>query len=591
MVEQLFAARTVAGGEIRSIAQKIKARAAVAEDRAGDDQCLLAHMRARAGNTVGQETERIGVAEFGSGEAPHDIMAAGEAGVERRPRRADLGFMPMQGLFHVRPQAIDMNVQLVLAAREARIHRESDVVAPERGAGRSDDEAARLPGILPVIGRIRGEQFRALDAFDPAGRDHQILRRPDEILEDGKTSVRPAGEVDLDTGGRIVRLDLFDDALAVDDLPEHVGIDGREMRLGRTRHGERTGKQGTDRIEHGPSLCNRGRRSRAETMPCRAPPGQTPINPACSAPPPRQTHLSAARTHATFAPGGECASREQPMAYPNSHPVGQAIRPAAALAASLLLAFSAAPGRAEDGPVAVDAELVFAVDISYSMNSEEQHLQRAGYVAALKSPEFLHALQSGPLGKIAVAYIQWASSTDQNVVLNWSLIDGAESAQAIADKLGEAGFRRAQRTSISGGIDFAAHMFENNGYDGARRIIDVSGDGPNNNGRPVLEARDEALGKGIVINGLPLVGIRPYIGPADIQDLDIYYQDCVVGGPGSFMIPVHDTNSFVDATRNKLVREIAALPPPARPVQLVADDEPRISCMIGENLWRDRFGN
>jgi hypothetical protein len=273
------------------------------------------------------------------------------------------------------------------------------------------------------------------------------------------------------------------------------------------------------------------------------------------------------------------------MAYPNS-------RPAAALAAALLLACSAAPGLAKDGPVAVDAELVFAVDISYSMNSEEQHLQRAGYVAALESPEFLHALQSGPLGKVAVAYIQWSSYTDQNVVLNWSLIDGPESAQAIAGELGAAGFRRARRTSISGGIDFAAHMFENNGYDGARRIIDVSGDGPNNDGRPVLEARNEALGKGIVINGLPLVGIRPYIGPADIQDLDIYYQDCVVGGPGSFMIPVHNTNSFVDATRAKLVREIAALPPPpARPVQLVADDEPRISCMVGENLWGHRFGN
>lgn len=279
------------------------------------------------------------------------------------------------------------------------------------------------------------------------------------------------------------------------------------------------------------------------------------------------------------------------MACPNSHPILQAIRPAAALAAFLLLVLCAVPGQAKDGPVAVDAELVFAVDISYSMNSEEQRLQRAGYVAALKSPEFLQALQSGPLGKVAIAYIQWASSTDQDVVLDWSLVAGAESAQAVADRLGEAGFRRAQRTSISGGIDFAANMFDNNGYNGARRIIDVSGDGPNNNGRPVLDAREDALAKGIVINGLPLVGIRPYIGPADIQDLDIYYQDCVVGGPDSFMIPVHDTKAFVDATRNKLVREIAALPSPKRPVQRVADTESRMSCMIGENLWGHRWGN
>ncbi|HWG03500.1 MAG TPA: DUF1194 domain-containing protein [Beijerinckiaceae bacterium] len=264
---------------------------------------------------------------------------------------------------------------------------------------------------------------------------------------------------------------------------------------------------------------------------------------------------------------------------------------AAAAASLTILAFFAVPAQAKNGPTAVDAELVFAVDISYSMNSDEQRLQRAGYVTALKSREFLNALQSGPLGKVAVAYIQWASSGDQDVLLNWSLIDSAESAQAVADKLGEAGYRRAQRTSISGGIDFAAHMFDNNGYNGARQIIDVSGDGPNNNGRPVTDARDEALAKGVVINGLPLVGIRPYLGPADIKDLDIYYQDCVVGGPDSFMIPIHDTNAFVEATRNKLVREIASHPSPTPKVQLAADSEPRISCMIGENLWRGRWGN
>ena len=247
-------------------------------------------------------------------------------------------------------------------------------------------------------------------------------------------------------------------------------------------------------------------------------------------------------------------------------------------------------GQAKDGPVAVDAELIFAVDISYSMNSEEQRLQRAGYVAALKSKDFLNALQSGPLGKVAVAYVQWASSSDQDVLLNWSLIDSAETAQTVADKLGEAGYRRAQRTSISGGIDFAAHLFDNNGYNGARRIIDVSGDGPNNNGRPVTDARDEALAKGIVINGLPLVGIRPYLGPADIQDLDIYYRDCVVGGADSFMIPIHDTKAFVDATRNKLVREIASRQPTEPELQLAAA-EPRMSCLIGENLWRGRWGN
>ena len=270
----------------------------------------------------------------------------------------------------------------------------------------------------------------------------------------------------------------------------------------------------------------------------------------------------------------------------------RALTCSAVAAASLtILTFFVVPAETKNGATAVDAELVFAVDISYSMNSDEQRLQRAGYVQALKSKEFLDALQSGPLGKVAVAYIQWASSSDQDVLLNWSLVDSAESAQAVADKLGEAGYRRAQRTSISGGIDFGVHMFDNNAYNGARQIIDVSGDGPNNNGRPVTDARDEALAKGIVINGLPLVGIRSYLGPADIKDLDIYYQDCVVGGPDSFMIPIHDTSAFVEATRNKLVREIADRPLAKPKVQLAADSEPRISCMVGENLWRGRWGN
>ena len=150
----------------------------------------------------------------------------------------------------------------------------------------------------------------------------------------------------------------------------------------------------------------------------------------------------------------------------------------------------------------------------------------------------------------------------------------------------------------------ARHFAINGGYaeryhDLAR--IDVSGDGPNNNGRIVTHARDEALEKGITINGLPLVGIREWFSPADIKELDIYYEDCVIGGPEAFSITVRDTRSFVDATRNKLVREIAALPPPRIGTQhasgkiprgrVVQTKEPRISCTIGESLWRGRWGN
>jgi hypothetical protein len=262
-----------------------------------------------------------------------------------------------------------------------------------------------------------------------------------------------------------------------------------------------------------------------------------------------------------------------------------------ALLASLVLA-PLTSAQARNGATEVDVELVFAVDISYSMDTEEQKLQRNGYVEALRSEQFLNALKSGGTGRIAVAYMQWASEYDQDVLAEWTMIDGPESASAFADKLAKAPYRRAQRTSIAGAIDAAARLFENNGFNSMRQVIDVSGDGPNNSGRPVTAARDDALQQGVTINGLPLVGIRPYISPADIQDLDIYYEDCVIGGFDAFMIPIRDIRSFVEATRTKLVREIAALPaPPNPPVQRVAAREPRISCMIGESLWRNRWGN
>ncbi len=253
----------------------------------------------------------------------------------------------------------------------------------------------------------------------------------------------------------------------------------------------------------------------------------------------------------------------------------------------------APPAIARDQGVAVDAELVFSVDISYSMDRVEQQLQRNGYVQALTSPQFINALKSNPIGKVAIAYMQWASYNDQDTLLDWTVISDEASAKAAADKLANAPYRRARRTSISGAIDAASRLFNENGFKGERQIIDVSGDGPNNDGRPVAQARDEALSKGLVINGLPLVGIREYLGFADIKDLDIYYEDCVVGGPDSFMVVIRDSKNFVEATRNKLVREIAAVPSPKTSplIQPAQAREPRISCTAGENLWRDRWGN
>ena len=251
------------------------------------------------------------------------------------------------------------------------------------------------------------------------------------------------------------------------------------------------------------------------------------------------------------------------------------------------VALAGCPALGRDGHVEVDAELVIAVDVSYSMDIDEQRLQRAGYVAAITSPEFLDALKSGAHGKIAIAYMEWAGSADQEIIKPWTLIDGPESAQAFAGALAEAPLRRASRTSISGGIDKAARMFVNNGYKGARLIIDVSGDGPNNNGRLVTEARDEAVANGIIINGLPLVDIRPYNSPMDIQELDWYYTDCVIGGPGAFMIPINSKQKFIDATRTKLVLEIS-MPLPAAPplIKPATAEEPRIPCTIGETLWK-----
>jgi hypothetical protein len=227
------------------------------------------------------------------------------------------------------------------------------------------------------------------------------------------------------------------------------------------------------------------------------------------------------------------------------------------------------------------------------MDTEEQVLQRNGYAEAITSEQFINALKSGVTGKIAVAYLQWASYRDFDVLVPWTLIDGPETATAFADKLRKAPYRRAQRTSVSGAIDNSMRQFANNGFDGLRRIIDVSGDGPNNDGRPVEMAREEALAQGVTINGLPLVGIRPFLGYADIPNLDIYYEDCVVGGDGAFMIAIRDRKAFVDATRIKLVQEIAAprigLPPSG--VVPAQGRETRINCMIGESLWNRRWGN
>ena len=229
----------------------------------------------------------------------------------------------------------------------------------------------------------------------------------------------------------------------------------------------------------------------------------------------------------------------------------------------LMLAVAAAPGGGATigaAELPVDLELVLAVDVSGSIDAEEARQQREGYVAAIADPAVVEAIGANFHRRIAVAYMEWASGDYQRVVLDWSLIEGVADAAAFAARLAASPRRSARWTSISSAIDAAVPLFDGNGYAGERRVIDVSGDGPNNRGRPVEEARDEAVARGIVINGLPILNDRPqpFALPTPLaMALDVYYSDHVAGGPGSFVLPAQDFTDFRTAILSKLIREIA----------------------------------
>ncbi|MGE0238333.1 MAG: DUF1194 domain-containing protein [Parvibaculaceae bacterium] len=248
-------------------------------------------------------------------------------------------------------------------------------------------------------------------------------------------------------------------------------------------------------------------------------------------------------------------------------------------AAIFALAFSFT-AMAADTPV--DLELVLAVDVSRSMDIDEQALQRNGYVAAFRHKDVIEAISSGPNGRIAVSYVEWAGPAFQTTLVPWMVIDGAAAAHAFPDRLAATPMSREHGTSIANGLIYVGPSFEGNGFAGERRVIDVSGDGPNNMGVPVIVARDPLIAQGVTINGLPIMIKRPG-GFASIENLDIYYEDCVIGGTGAFLVPVTDIQKLASAIRRKLVLEIAA-----RPAVLVkaaaAKAEPRVDCMIGEKL-------
>jgi hypothetical protein len=255
-------------------------------------------------------------------------------------------------------------------------------------------------------------------------------------------------------------------------------------------------------------------------------------------------------------------------------------------------AASPAPGSQlvdKDRAPSVDIELVIAVDVSYSMDLDELAVQREGYAQAIISKEFLQALKTGPNNKVALTYFEWSASSDQKIIIPWRVIDGPETADAVANEIMKTPVRRGSRTSISGAINFAMQLFEENPYLGLRRVIDISGDGPNNNGAPITGARDAALEKGIIINGLPIMVKEPSYSTMDIDNLDLYYEDCVIGGPGSFVLSIKDRDKFKEAIRTKLILEVAGRTPERRIIP-VAEKEPRVPCLIGERIWQDRWG-
>jgi hypothetical protein len=261
------------------------------------------------------------------------------------------------------------------------------------------------------------------------------------------------------------------------------------------------------------------------------------------------------------------------------------MRPLRPMALALPFAMTLWAGSAAGGESSmVDLELVIAVDVSYSMDEEEQRIQRTGYVKAFQDPLVVGAILGGTLGRIAVTYVEWGGTSVQAVP--WTLIDSPDSAARFAATLSQQPFRRIPFTSISNTIAFARQLIRSSGLDARRRVIDMSGDGPNNYGAPAPVARDAAVREGIVVDGLPIMLDNPIVSPI-ISDTDAYYHHCVIGGEGAFFLTVKALSQFGEAIRSKLIAEISG-PKVSRP-QLQFDrvqyaTERRYNCFIGEEL-------
>ena len=212
----------------------------------------------------------------------------------------------------------------------------------------------------------------------------------------------------------------------------------------------------------------------------------------------------------------------------------------------------------------VDLLLALAVDVSRSVDQQKFNLQRDGYAAAMTNPRVIQAIRSGRLGRIAICYIEWSGSISQKLLIDWTVVGDAASARRFASQLAEAPRSFADLTSISTGIDFAMAQIERAPFEAKRRVIDISGDGDDNNiGREVTEARDDAIAKGVTVNGIVVLDetlLSEDGSPYQTTELERYYRENVIGGPGAFVLVARDFTEFGKVILNKLIAEIAGLP-------------------------------
>jgi hypothetical protein len=245
----------------------------------------------------------------------------------------------------------------------------------------------------------------------------------------------------------------------------------------------------------------------------------------------------------------------------------------------MVVALAHPSARAEDLPVAL--ELVLAVDVSASMDADERRLQRQGYIDAFRSSDLMEQVRA--LGVVAVTYFEWGDEQTQTIIVPWTLVTNEGDARRIAERLESAPVGHSFGTSIAGALSFANALLDDNGFLGIRRAIDISGDGPNTVGSPVIPARDAVLAAGVTINGLPIMIRQGWsTGLYSTAGLDLYYEDCVIGGPGAFIVTVKSRETFGEAIKRKLILELMSLRP--RPLITSISDKrrPRVDCLVGE---------